>query len=1351
MAVIIGGAGLGQFDVHGQGSVGSASGLSVNAFTGNVVAGRADQRLISQGLDLSLARTYNSQGASGEAWRFSFERSVLAAGDVLERVTGDGHRSVFRLQADGSYLSTAGSGAHDVLTRDGDNWVYTEGTTGLREVYRVGDGQLQYTEDSDGNRVTYGYENGVLTSLDSAGGETLRVVYDDAGRVSRLDTHVVGADGDLTHSHSKVYYGYDDAGRLSSVTVDLTPADKTLEDGHVFTTSYTYHGTSSLIETVSQSNGSVVTLAYQTVDGQSRLSNINDNGQVTAFAWDNARANGHQLGVTDASGAVRYYQHDAQGRLTSVLSPAVAYADSPGAEAAALQGSIIYTYDDADNLETVTDASGAVVRNDYDDNGNLTEVYRNGALTLSHAYDSNNQRIRSTRYAADGSVEGISHAVYDGRLLRFTVSATGSVTEHTYNGVGERVSTRAYTGTGFDTASTVDLSALTGWADTQNKQHSILTDYTYAHGEVASQTRYTRLDANGQGIVVSDVTVSASTDASGRSVTVGNTPVVSDFGTGITLTVLNAHHQVVSSETIDTQNAANGGTLLANALGALVMPEEGGKVVVTSSGGWANNISGKAANALKALGLSHPLFTGTAQERRASDTLLVAVSEVKDGQWSLIDQSVRAADGALTLSVTGTEHVHMTYDAFGNLLGTQSLSGNLATGEVRVLSQTSQVVDGLNRVTSVTDAAGNTVSTQYLDASRQVLVTQESGLVTERTFSVRGELLTESQQATGETTRTRGFVYDARGQLVATTYPNGSLSVQQYDAAGRLWVSVSATGQVTEYRRDSEGRVLQEIRYDSALDLTAWLDSQSNTLSVTADDILSQVSEKTTHRIITTEYDARGRLHRVIDGEGRVAETQYDHQNRQVGVLSYTEGGKANAVSATQTYDAAGRLDSQTDADGFLTRFAYDAAGRLVDTKVYHKRNPNEAMALVKDIDRTQVFYDAKGRQQYTVNAQGFVTETRYLDAGRDVATYRYAKPVTHRDGGITSILNKAGDAQLLSRVRSDKAGRLVSSINQHGIETRYHYDDVTGLLRQQTAAANTDDSRSVYHTYTGFNALEGQVALAGKQEWQSLNLTDLVTQEGSQTTYNIMGWTDTTTHPATGTTHYAYDNAGRLLSTTDAKGRTTSTTYNAFGETQTRTAGGELKEAFTYDNVGRLARTVDGEGITTAYHYNHQGHVSHTVRQHVSDAYQAFNTPEGEARGDLIARYVTQYGYDARGNVIAQSVAKDTREGSSLTGGDTLADIAPSAKLKYVSQWTRKYDHAGRVISSMDGAGRETNTLYLSQGRYQETRLSGALQERIELDALGRTLTHKNAKGLFTLYTYDDQRNSIAMLTPGG
>ncbi|WP_039736552.1 hypothetical protein, partial [Enterovibrio norvegicus] len=233
-----------------------------------------------------------------------------------------------------------------------------------------------------------------------------------------------------------------------------------------------------------------------------------------------------------------------------------------------------------------------------------------------------------TRYAADGSVEGISHAVYDGRLLRFTVSATGSVTEHTYNGVGERVSTRVYTGAVFDTASTVDQSALTGWTASQSKQQSILTDFTYARGEVATQTRYTRLDANGQGIVVSDVTVSASTDASGRSVTVGNTEVVSGADEGVTITVLDAQHQVVSSETIDTVTKGNGGTLLANHLNGLVVPDDGGKVLISTSVGWATNFSGKAALALKALGVEHPLFTSPATERAASDTLLVAVSEV---------------------------------------------------------------------------------------------------------------------------------------------------------------------------------------------------------------------------------------------------------------------------------------------------------------------------------------------------------------------------------------------------------------------------------------------------------------------------------------------------------------------------------------------------------------------------------------------------------------------------------------------------------------------------------------------------------------------------------------------------
>ncbi len=136
MAVVIGGAGLGNYDVLGQAGIklSGSNGLRVNASTGNLVVSGSDQSMVSRGLDLSLARTYNSQGMrndhDGDNWRFSFEREVRVVGDKLQRTTGDGHVATFIKQKDGSYLSAAGAGAHDSLKRIGSEWVYTEGSTG---------------------------------------------------------------------------------------------------------------------------------------------------------------------------------------------------------------------------------------------------------------------------------------------------------------------------------------------------------------------------------------------------------------------------------------------------------------------------------------------------------------------------------------------------------------------------------------------------------------------------------------------------------------------------------------------------------------------------------------------------------------------------------------------------------------------------------------------------------------------------------------------------------------------------------------------------------------------------------------------------------------------------------------------------------------------------------------------------------------------------------------------------------------------------------------------------------------------------------------------------------------------
>ena len=50
-----------------------------------------------------------------------------------------------------------------------------------------------------------------------------------------------------------------------------------------------------------------------------------------------------------------------------------------------------------------------------------------------------------------------------------------------------------------------------------------------------------------------------------------------------------------------------------------------------------------------------------------------------------------------------------------------------------------------------------------------------------------------------------------------------------------------------------------------------------------------------------------------------------------------------------------------------------------------------------------------------------------------------------------------------------------------------------------------------------------------------------------------------------------------------------------------------------------------------------------------------------------------------------------------------------------------------------------------------KEVYLSGAVQERIELDALGRTLSLTNGAGEKTDYEYDDTRRRVTVVSPGG
>ena len=71
------------------------------------------------------------------------------------------------------------------------------------------------------------------------------------------------------------------------------------------------------------------------------------------------------------------------------------------------------------------------------------------------------------------------------------------------------------------------------------------------------------------------------------------------------------------------------------------------------------------------------------------------------------------------------------------------------------------------------------------------------------------------------------------------------------------------------------------------------------------------------------------------------------------------------------------------------------------------------------------------------------------------------------------------------------------------------------------------------------------------------------------------------------GTTTYAYDLAGRLVSLTDPDDNITTWTYNQANEVATQTSPTGGVTSYTYDLVGNVTSVTDPDGHAVSYIYN--------------------------------------------------------------------------------------------------------------------------------------------------------------------
>ncbi len=332
-----------------------------------------------------------------------------------------------------------------------------------------------YTYNADGNMVTKLDKNGTMSIYeydiqgrlitDSAGTNTVSYTYDNNSN----QLTVTDATGTTART-------YDEAGRVISKTVPV-----------IGTISFEYDitidvETGERKEISTDSKGNVTQKVY---DKAGRLKKVITGTDITTYSYYD---NGSLKSTTYPDGSKEEYTYDNDNQLitlkntksdNTVLDMYTYYYDNAGNQTGKHEiisgiekGTTLYTYDELNRLETVTEPGGIVTSYTYDGSGNrLTEtVSHAGVSQISiYSYDDQNRLtgitvkadniiIEERIYQNDNNGNQLSVLVKEyenGTLVQeyteavntyntrnqlvFTTTSDGNTQENIYNGEGYRV------------------------------------------------------------------------------------------------------------------------------------------------------------------------------------------------------------------------------------------------------------------------------------------------------------------------------------------------------------------------------------------------------------------------------------------------------------------------------------------------------------------------------------------------------------------------------------------------------------------------------------------------------------------------------------------------------------------------------------------------------------------------------------------------------------------------------------------------------------------------------------------------------------------------------------------------
>jgi RHS repeat-associated protein len=724
--------------------------------------------------------------------------------------------------------------------------------------------------------------------------------------------------------------------------------------------------------------------------------------------------------------------------------------------------------------------------------------------------------------------------------------------------------------------------------------------------------------------------------------------------------------------------------------------------------------------------------------------------------------------GSLPTAIVLDPNLASTYvDGNGNTV-TNKLDrrGHVIASSDQIGKDTNNTYDANYLVTSKTDANNNVTNYQY-DSKGNVISVTESVEQTNLEIGYIKTPATLSLPAPGfPKVLTTGDINNDGYEDIITTADNGKLNILLGDNDGIF--SNSYTFDIAPYTQSNviNQLELKDVNNDGKLDLIASLpidgtgggygNFNTATAAILSDPILVFLNQGNgqfaSANVLPLAAKSDGFVTGDFNGDGKL----------DILVRSDITSAKTNNVYPLTLYTG--------DGTGNFTQAPINITG--IDSTSSFTNGFQVAAADFNGDGKTELVFNLYDRLSvYSYTNSGNWSEV-YSDSSDFYARrYNFTVGDLNNDGNLDIITDSNGSIDLLLGQNNNNFQlQSFGQRNIYKVANTLKIVDANGDLRPDLVVVNADNSFETYSLDNNGTLLQSEVPIQIRNAGRYLGMADLDrngsldllfdsysyyntnnstlgivkdyhrSPEQLATSYNFPGYSP----KQSVTKSYTYDPVfNQLTSETDELGRQTLYALDP-------TTGKVLK---TTRVVGQLDSAINGQtdDVVTSYTYTSTGQLDI-----VTDA----------------LGHITDYDYDARGNLIKTITAKGTLDQAieqyqyDLAGNQTTSFDALGHQTKYIynssnmllqtidalgGTTTYTYDRMGHQTSVTDALGRVTTMTYDSRGRLISTLDAAGGTNTSTYDNNGNLVASTDALGRTTTESYDARGRLIDTTTPDG